>query len=90
MVSDIFERYAVVGELALEGNMRPVKGALSMAMAVTGPMATSFLEEIAPGSPPRSSTACLMPEGLVKMAVSTPSMALRKSSRLAPLGRIVS
>ncbi|MEQ8210870.1 MAG: YifB family Mg chelatase-like AAA ATPase [Lacipirellulaceae bacterium] len=31
--SDILSRYAVVGELALDGNTRPVKGALSMAMA---------------------------------------------------------
>lgn len=31
--SDRFERYAVVGELALEGHTRPIKGALSMAMA---------------------------------------------------------
>jgi magnesium chelatase family protein len=31
--SELFEKYAVVGELALEGTMRPVRGALSMAMA---------------------------------------------------------
>ncbi|MBC8350744.1 MAG: YifB family Mg chelatase-like AAA ATPase [Planctomycetes bacterium] len=31
--SELFERYAVVGELSLEGATRPVKGALSMAMA---------------------------------------------------------
>jgi len=31
--SDKFERYAVVGELALDGLTRPTKGALSMAMA---------------------------------------------------------
>lgn len=31
--SDKFGEYAVVGELALEGHTRPVKGALSMAMA---------------------------------------------------------
>ncbi len=31
--SDLFEQYAVAGELALDGNMRPIKGALSMAMA---------------------------------------------------------
>jgi len=29
----LFDRYAVFGELALEGNTRPVKGALSMAIA---------------------------------------------------------
>lgn len=31
--SDRFTKYAVVGELALEGHTRPVRGALSMAMA---------------------------------------------------------
>jgi magnesium chelatase family protein len=32
--SDLFDQYAVVGELSLEGNTRPVKGALSMAMSL--------------------------------------------------------
>lgn len=32
--SELFEQYAVVGELSLEGNTRPVKGALSMAISV--------------------------------------------------------
>lgn len=31
--ADRFERYSAVGELALEGSIRPVKGALSMAIA---------------------------------------------------------
>lgn len=31
--SELFSQYAVVGELALEGHTRPIKGALSMAMA---------------------------------------------------------
>ncbi|MGI9428749.1 MAG: magnesium chelatase domain-containing protein, partial [Bythopirellula sp.] len=31
--SDIFNSYAAVGELALDGNTRAIKGALSMAMA---------------------------------------------------------
>jgi magnesium chelatase family protein len=31
--SELFESYAIVGELALDGSARPVKGALSMAMA---------------------------------------------------------
>ncbi|MCL2006333.1 MAG: YifB family Mg chelatase-like AAA ATPase [Planctomycetaceae bacterium] len=30
--ADAFDRFAVVGELALDGNMRPIKGALSMAL----------------------------------------------------------
>ena len=33
LASELFEQYAVVGELALEGATRPVKGALSMAIA---------------------------------------------------------
>jgi len=31
--SDLFDDFAAVGELALDGNTRPIKGALSMAMA---------------------------------------------------------
>ncbi len=33
LASELFERYAVVGELALDGSTRPTRGALSMAMA---------------------------------------------------------
>ena len=33
LTSDTFDRYAVVGELALDGSTRPIKGALSIAMA---------------------------------------------------------
>jgi magnesium chelatase family protein len=33
MASELFDQYAVVGELALEGSTRPVKGALSIAIA---------------------------------------------------------
>jgi len=33
IVSDFFNQYAVVGELALDGTMRPTRGALSIAMA---------------------------------------------------------
>ncbi|MEX0711068.1 MAG: YifB family Mg chelatase-like AAA ATPase [Pirellulales bacterium] len=33
LISDRFDRYAVVGELALDGSTRPTKGALSMAIA---------------------------------------------------------
>ncbi len=31
--SDLFDRYAVAGELALDGNTRPIRGALSMALS---------------------------------------------------------
>ena len=33
MVGEFFHQYAVVGEVALEGNTRPTRGALSMAIA---------------------------------------------------------
>ncbi len=35
MESEVLAQYAVVGELALDGNTRPTKGALSMAMAAS-------------------------------------------------------
>lgn len=39
MASELFSKFAIVGELALDGAMRPVKGALSMAMAAAaGPI----------------------------------------------------
>jgi magnesium chelatase family protein len=38
--SDLFDQYAVAGELALDGNTRPIKGALSMAMAAAQGMGT--------------------------------------------------
>jgi magnesium chelatase family protein len=34
--SELLDQYAIVGELALDGSTRPVKGALSMAMAAVG------------------------------------------------------
>src|SRR3954468_3305102 len=33
IAAELLDQYAIVGELALDGTMRPVKGALSMAMA---------------------------------------------------------
>ena len=33
METELFAKYAVVGELALDGNTRPAKGALSMSLA---------------------------------------------------------
>ncbi len=43
--SELFEQYAIVGELALDGSTRPVKGALSMAMAAAGRRAVAGLSE---------------------------------------------
>ena len=55
LASELFEQYAVVGELALEGTTRPVKGALSMAMAAAkqrGPArASSFRPKVRPKRP---------------------------------------
>jgi magnesium chelatase family protein len=36
IASELLQRYAVVGELALDGSTRPTKGALSMAMTAAG------------------------------------------------------
>jgi magnesium chelatase family protein len=41
IASELFEQYAIVGELALEGSTRPVKGALSMAIATAKQIASS-------------------------------------------------
>jgi magnesium chelatase family protein len=39
--SELFDEYAVVGELALDGCARPIKGALSMAIAVAAASSTN-------------------------------------------------
>src|SRR5688572_4186965 len=39
--SELFDQYAIVGELALDGSTRPVKGALSMAMAAASQLRAS-------------------------------------------------
>jgi magnesium chelatase family protein len=41
IAGELLEHYAIVGELALDGTMRPVKGALSMAMAARAQGATA-------------------------------------------------
>ncbi len=41
LAAELLDRYAIVGELALDGTMRPVKGALSMAMAARRQGATA-------------------------------------------------
>jgi magnesium chelatase family protein len=40
--SELLDQYAIVGELALDGSTRPVKGALSMAMAATAHVGESL------------------------------------------------
>jgi len=47
--SELFGDYAIVGELALDGSTRPVKGALSMAMAAAAMGATAgFIQQCDP------------------------------------------
>jgi magnesium chelatase family protein len=41
--SDVLDQYAIVGELALDGSTRPIKGALSMAMAAAEPVGRTIL-----------------------------------------------
>src|SRR5436190_15750479 len=43
--SERSDQYAIVGELALDGSTRPVKGALSMAMAAAGRHTVAGLSE---------------------------------------------
>jgi magnesium chelatase family protein len=43
--SDLLDQFAIVGELALDGNTRPVKGALSMAMAAVSQQSVAGLSE---------------------------------------------
>jgi magnesium chelatase family protein len=43
LASEMLDRYAVVGELALDGSTRPVKGALSMAIAAAEQMLKGIL-----------------------------------------------
>ena len=38
--SDLFDQYAIAGELALDGQTRPIKGALSMAISAAAGMGT--------------------------------------------------
>ncbi|MGD9855226.1 MAG: YifB family Mg chelatase-like AAA ATPase [Planctomycetaceae bacterium] len=45
--SDLFRRYASVGELALDGNVRSVKGALSMALQAKADRRTGLLVPVA-------------------------------------------
>src|SRR5262245_47982566 len=62
--SEVFDEYAIVGELALDGSTRPVKGALSMAMAAAG--ARRFRGIIVPSA--NASEAAVV-EGLEVIAV---------------------
>src|SRR4029077_1600940 len=62
--SELFDQYAIVGELALDGSTRPVKGALAMAM---GAAATDKLRGII--LPSSNATEAAVVEGLDVIAV---------------------
>ena len=68
VASDKLAEYAIVGELALDGSMRPTKGALSMAMA-----AAKTRRAAGPDRAGRSAAEAAVVEGVEVIAV--PSLA---------------
>ena len=71
MASEKFERYAVVGELALDGNTRPARGVLSMAMAAAKQEGVRGI--VVPGS---NAAEAAVVEGLEVIAVSSLAQAV--------------
>ena len=92
IASELFERYAVVGELALDGSTRPTRGALSMAMAAAEQKGLRGL--VVPTS---SAAEAAVVEGIEVIAVSSLAQAVafftgadRNRSHAAAAGRVVS
>ncbi|HEV7224508.1 MAG TPA: YifB family Mg chelatase-like AAA ATPase [Pirellulales bacterium] len=71
VASERFENYAVVGELALDGNTRPTKGALSMAIAAARDASLKGLIV-----PAESAGEAAVVEGIEIIAVSSLSQAV--------------
>ncbi|HEV3138046.1 MAG TPA: YifB family Mg chelatase-like AAA ATPase [Pirellulales bacterium] len=69
--SDLFDRYAVVGELALDGTTRPTRGALSIAMAAAKQSGLRGLIV-----PTASAAEAAVVEGLEVIAVSSLAQAV--------------
>jgi magnesium chelatase family protein len=59
--SELFQHYAIVGELALDGSTRPVKGALSMAMAAAGGATAGLSSSADDGQPRRKLRGIIVP-----------------------------
>ena len=71
IASELFERYAVVGELALDGTTRPTRGALSMAIAAAQQQGLKGL--VVPTS---SAAEAAVVEGIEVIAVSSLAQAV--------------
>jgi magnesium chelatase family protein len=71
IASELFERYAVVGELALDGSTRPTRGALSMAMAAAEQQGLTGLVV-----PSASAAEAAVVEGIEVIAVSSLAQAV--------------
>jgi magnesium chelatase family protein len=71
IASELFERYAVVGELALDGTTRPTRGALSIAIAASKQQGLVGL--VVPSS---SAAEAAVVEGLEVIAVSSLAQAV--------------
>jgi magnesium chelatase family protein len=71
IASELFERYAVVGELALDGSTRPTRGALSIAMAAAQQQGLKGLVV-----PRESAAEAAVVEGLDIIAVSSLAQAV--------------
>jgi magnesium chelatase family protein len=71
IASELFDRYAVVGELALDGTTRPTRGALSIAMAAARQKGLAGL--VVPTS---SAAEAAVVEGLEVIAVSSLAQAV--------------
>src|ERR1051325_2705238 len=71
IASELFEQYAVVGELALEGSTRPTKGALWMAMAAAKESGLKGLVV-----PPMSAAEAAVVEDVEVIAVSSLAQAV--------------
>jgi magnesium chelatase family protein len=69
--ADRFERYAVVGELALDGSTRPTKGALSMALAAAAGAGLAGLIV-----PAESASEAALVEGIEVFAVASLAQAV--------------
>ena len=71
IVSDLFDRYAVIGELALDGTTRPTRGALSIAMAAVREKGLQGLVV-----PTASAAEAAVVEGIEVIAVSSLAQAV--------------
>jgi magnesium chelatase family protein len=65
--SDLLNQYAIVGELALDGSTRPVKGALSMAMAAAERSREQGARSMEPSNPVGGSSLLPAPSSMLNL-----------------------